>query len=68
MEIENEKYPLSTRPIIIRARGKFTILPIIKMLNHFKVDFSVLHDSDYPKIKMEEIMVCGLQINLYMMK
>jgi putative ATP-dependent endonuclease of OLD family len=51
MEIENEKYPLSVRPIVIRARGKFTILPLIKMLNHFKVDFSVLHDSDYPKNK-----------------
>lgn len=49
MEMEIEKYPLSTRPLIIRARGKFTIMPIIKMLNHFKVDFSILHDSDYPK-------------------
>ena len=47
MELNNDKYPLSSRPIIIKARGKFTIIPIIKMLNHFKVDFSVLHDSDY---------------------
>lgn len=49
MELEPQKYPVSNRPILIRARGKFTILPLMKMLNHFKVDFSVLHDSDYPK-------------------
>lgn len=51
MQIETEKYPLVLRPIFIRARGKFTIVPIIKMLQHFKVNFSVLHDSDYPKNK-----------------
>lgn len=51
MDLNPVKYPISTRPIIIRARGKFTIQPIMKMLNHFKVDFSVLHDSDYPKTK-----------------
>jgi putative ATP-dependent endonuclease of OLD family len=51
MEMDTKKYPLSNRPLIIRARGKFTIIPILKMLNHFKVDFSVLHDSDYPKNK-----------------
>lgn len=51
MELNAEKYPISNRPLIIRARGKFTIQPIMKMLNHFKVDFSVLHDSDYPYTK-----------------
>ena len=51
MDLDPEKYPISLRPIIIKARGKFTILPIMKMLNHFKVDFSILHDSDYPKTK-----------------
>lgn len=51
MQIEIEKYPLVLRPIIIRARGKYTIIPIMKMLQHFKVNFSVLHDSDYPKNK-----------------
>lgn len=51
MDLNLNKYPISTRPIIIRARGKFTIQPIMKMLNHFKVDFSILHDSDYPKTK-----------------
>jgi len=51
MNMDIEKYPISKRPLIIRARGKFTITPLIKMLKHFKVGFSVLHDSDYPKNK-----------------
>jgi hypothetical protein len=33
---------------IIRAVGKDTIIPIAKILAHFKVDFSVLHDLDNP--------------------
>ena len=51
MSMDLEKYPISLQPLIIRARGKFTISPILKMLTHFNVDFSVLHDSDYPKNK-----------------
>ncbi len=31
---------------IIRARGKYTILPIIKILKKWGKNFSVLHDSD----------------------
>lgn len=46
-----EKYHINCKPIIIRARGKYSIIPLIKMLIHFKVNFSVLHDSDYPKNK-----------------
>ena len=49
MQMNTEKYPLVLHPIIIRARGKYTIIPIMKMLQHFKVNFSILHDSDYPK-------------------
>ena len=51
MRMEVDKYHINCRPILIRARGKYTILPLIKMLSHFKVNFSVLHDSDYPKNK-----------------
>ena len=51
MQLEKNKYPINAKPIIIRARGKYTIIPLIKMLAHFKVDFSILHDSDYPKNK-----------------
>jgi putative ATP-dependent endonuclease of OLD family len=51
MQVEKDKYPINIKPIIIRARGKYTIIPLIKMLAHFKVGFSILHDSDYPKNK-----------------
>lgn len=33
---------------IIRARGKATIISLIKILNHFGTSYSVLHDSDLP--------------------
>ena len=35
---------------IIRARGKATIVSVIKILNHFGSSYSVLHDSDTPRI------------------
>ena len=35
---------------IIRARGKATIVSLIKILNHFGSSYSVLHDSDSPII------------------
>ena len=44
-------YPQSKRPILIRARGKFIIKLLIKMLVHFGVSFSILHDIDSPKDK-----------------
>ena len=42
-------FPLYNQPLILRARGKATIPTLIKMLTHFKIDFSVLHDIDPPK-------------------
>lgn len=36
---------------IIRARGKATIVSLIKILNHFGTSYSVLHDSDNPRTK-----------------
>lgn len=35
---------------IIRARGKATIVSLVKILNHFGSSYSVLHDSDIPEI------------------
>jgi putative ATP-dependent endonuclease of OLD family len=35
---------------IIRARGKATIVSLIKILNHFGSDYAVLHDCDTPRI------------------
>lgn len=52
MKMEPEKYHINCKPILIRARGKYSIIPLIKMLSHFKVNFSVLHDCDYPKNKI----------------
>jgi hypothetical protein len=49
MNSNSTDYPVSQRPLIIRARGKATIAILIKILSHFKIDFSVLHDIDSPK-------------------
>ncbi|HLA58074.1 MAG TPA: ATP-dependent endonuclease [Puia sp.] len=35
---------------IIRARGKATIVSLIKILNHFGSDYAVLHDCDMPRL------------------
>lgn len=35
---------------IIRARGKATIVSLIKILNHFGSSYAVLHDSDRPRL------------------
>lgn len=48
------KYVISQNPDkfknvhIIRARGKDTIVSLVKILNHFGSTYSVLHDSDKP--------------------
>lgn len=36
--------------ILIPARGKTLINPLIRLLAHFKVDFGVLHDTDSPML------------------
>jgi len=36
---------------IIRARGKATIVSLVKVLNHFGANYSILHDSDKQKTK-----------------
>lgn len=33
---------------VIRARGKAILVPLIKVLTHFKIHFSLVHDSDSP--------------------
>ncbi len=46
------KKPLEYKDIhIIRARGKATIVSLVKILNHFGSSYSVLHDSDTPFTK-----------------
>ena len=51
MRLNETTYPVDQRPLIVRARGKATIAILVKMLSHFKIDFSVLHDIDSPRTK-----------------
>ncbi|ANX13324.1 ATP-dependent endonuclease [Fictibacillus arsenicus] len=45
------QYPDQFKDVhIIRARGKATIISLIKILNHFGSRYSILHDSDYPTL------------------
>lgn len=50
------KHVIATKPYeykdvhIIRARGKATVISLIKILNHFGSSYAVLHDSDTPTI------------------
>lgn len=49
--IKNIKPELYKNIHIIRARGKATIVSLVKILNQFGADYSVLHDSDRVKAK-----------------
>ncbi|WP_164462088.1 ATP-dependent endonuclease [Bacillus sp. FJAT-42376] len=35
---------------IIKARGKATIVSLVRVLNHFGTSYAILHDSDYPTL------------------
>jgi putative ATP-dependent endonuclease of OLD family len=39
--------------ILVPARGKALIPPLIRLLTHFKIDFGVLHDTDGPMLSVE---------------
>lgn len=51
MRINVTHGPIDRNLLIVRARGKATIAILVKMLTHFKIDFSVLHDIDSPRTK-----------------
>lgn len=51
MRLDEANFPVDRRPLIVRARGKASIAILVKMLTHFKIKFSVLHDIDSPKTK-----------------
>ncbi|PXX49242.1 putative ATP-dependent endonuclease of OLD family [Hungatella effluvii] len=55
MRQKRDEYSIAERPLLVRARGKYTFIPIIKMLKHFKVDFSIVHDIDFPYNKNGQI-------------
>jgi len=46
--LTNNPEDYGERPLVTRAHGKATICLIIRMLRHFKIPFSVLHDLDFP--------------------
>jgi len=48
--IKRQKPELYNNINIIRARGKATIVSLVKILNHFGSNYSVLHDCDLPRI------------------
>ncbi len=50
MDADLPAFPLDGRPLILRARGKWTIPLLVRMLAHFKVPCAVLHDVDAPKV------------------
>jgi energy-coupling factor transporter ATP-binding protein EcfA2 len=41
---------LSTQVALIPSRGKSLVVPLIRLLRHFKIDFGVVHDSDSPML------------------
>lgn len=49
-----DQFPLSRKPVLVRARGKYTMLPIMKILSEFRVSFAILHDADTPFRKDEK--------------
>ncbi|WP_180053141.1 ATP-dependent endonuclease [Acinetobacter sp. YH12236] len=51
-EIGNQNYHNLN---IIRARGKVTVASMMKVLNHFKNKYYVLHDSDTPKCQSRKL-------------
>jgi len=49
MRLDPSFLPVDRRPVLIRARGKDSIVLVVRVLRHFRVGFSVLHDSDGPR-------------------
>lgn len=42
------QFPVSQKPVLVRARGKHAMLLVIRVLSEFKVPFAILHDADTP--------------------
>lgn len=49
--ILEKQHELSDKVTIVRARGKAILPALISMMEHFKIDFGVVHDSDPPYTK-----------------
>ncbi|SDA56266.1 MULTISPECIES: ATP-dependent endonuclease [unclassified Janthinobacterium] len=46
--IIEKNHDLMDKITIIRARGKAILIPLIKVLKHFKIGFGIVHDCDPP--------------------
>lgn len=46
--IIERQHGLMDQVTIIRARGKAILVPLVKVLTHFKIDFGIVHDTDSP--------------------
>ncbi|MBN3777303.1 AAA family ATPase [Burkholderia sp. Ac-20345] len=46
--ILERQHELIDRVTVVRARGKAVLVPLIRVLTHFKIDFGVVHDADPP--------------------
>lgn len=54
------EYPEKFRNVhVIRARGKYTILALCKILNQFNCPYAVLHDADTRQIKGKKGLVAN---------
>lgn len=43
-----KQHELLSRVTVIRARGKAILVPLVKVMEHFKIDFGIVHDCDPP--------------------
>lgn len=43
-----ENHALAEQITIVRARGKAIFTALIRMLEHFKINFGIVHDTDWP--------------------
>ncbi|MBR8205787.1 ATP-dependent nuclease [Burkholderia vietnamiensis] len=46
--ILERQHELIDRVTVVRARGKAILVPLIRVLTHFKMDFGIVHDADPP--------------------
>ena len=46
--ILEREHALADKVTVIRARGKAILVPLIKVMAHFKISFGIAHDSDSP--------------------
>lgn len=46
--ILERQHGLMDQVTVIRARGKAILVPLIKVMTHFKIDFGLVHDCDSP--------------------